>query len=692
LADALVFFDGTTHVYTVWGREKASMAHRRIMERALAIAAIFVATAGTASAAQVTPGDYKAAGTDNQRGALTGDIKIAAIPNDTTRMSVRGAYTYASGGKSSFSATARINGDQFTFAIDVKSRSIVDALGHIINNGPSTVVNTLTATYTINDDGTLTGHWTSSTDKNYGKDDTWTPAWLKVESVDPKQFEADTHSLDVTIHGRDMPQPSDISTSDVAFTADGADDAKIHVLSLGERADDGSTLKVTISVDKDAKLGSRGIRVKDAKADDVATVIPHADTFPLGSTKHFDVEVWKNLVIPLPNGKLKLTTTAGTITLVDQNGIDFNGTDLSQGVDLKYAGKYAVKLTGAAGDVTNSYSISGETKPESKPYNFWYWPFDSDWTNAHLYIDGGVYERVDQVFGIKHSSSADAFDPQEHMDSGSNTKPEHIFNFDKVPQKDHYVTDTTKGYAWCYQRSMDPDKGWWGHCWGAVIASSLHRHPQAQTVAAADGKQVSFTEEEVKGILTAYYTDHNVNGDYAFSSCPAGRPTEKTGEPVDAYADALWSGLNKWIKGKGLPMASNLRAEATDDDSKSQVWNHVVWKFESELKQAPKQDDPNYVEIAITVYATSDNYPSGDDVAPRQETYVIRLRTLNGAVVPKASDQNWVSATHYAPSYLARFQSSWSGDAGCNNVVLGRKIGINKLVSTFHYQPVGTGN
>src|SRR5262249_1021256 len=158
----------------------------------------------------------------------------------------------------------------------------------------------------------------------------------------------------------------------------------------------------------------------------MTNVVPHAQRFPLGSTEHFDVDVWRDLVIPLPNGTLKLTTTGGTITVVDQFGIDFNGSDFSKGVVMKYPGKYSVKLSAGSAEVTNTDSITAATKPENKPYNFWYWPFASTWTNYHLYIDGGVYEKVDKVYGLVHTSAATPFNTSAHMDRFAD-KPEHVF-------------------------------------------------------------------------------------------------------------------------------------------------------------------------------------------------------------------------------------------------------------------------
>jgi hypothetical protein len=247
-----------------------------------------------------------------------------------------------------------------------------------------------------------------------------------------------------------------------------------------------------------------------------------------------------------------------------------------------------------------------------------------------------------------------------------------------------YEPSTVKGYGWCYQRSTDSEKGWWGHCWGAVIASSLHRRPKAVDVAVVGSAAVSFSEEEAEGILSAYYSNHNVDGNFYIGRCPPGRPTDKTGEDVDGFAHDLWRGLVDGIKKQGLPLASNLRAEATSDEANTQVWNHVIWKFETKLRRAPNQNDPAYVELEIKVFATNDVFPSTEAQAPRCETYVIRLRTNAGEVVPGAKDQNWVSATHYAPSYLARITGSTSGDSGCENRSLGR-VGIDALSKKLGY-------
>ena len=660
--------------------------------RRFALAAVVsVLATGTALAGELKDGAYKVAGTDAEKGAYTGEVRIART--DATHVSVRGVYVLKGGTLQSFAAKGTTSAGKLTFAFDLKSAGIIDRFTGLFT-GRST--KKVTATYTVGD-GSAHGTWAASNDTKFKRTDAWTLLATTIERVEPSSLAAGASRIAVTLVGKDLPLPADLARTDVAFTLAGADDAKVSVVSIGERSDDGTRLKLTVTVDKTAGLGKRGARVLGAKAADVVSIVPRDLELPLGGTADLGTGQTAKLVIPLGGGTLKLSTTGGTLKLTTSLGAAVPGDFLKTGIALANPGEYTVRVEGGQGTVTSSYAISGETRPENKPYNFWYFPFyeRQSWSSGlmNLYADGGVYEKVDAIFGPM-PTGAEKFQEWRHMDAvGSVSTTTYAF---KMPtdavEKARYEPTTAKGFAWCYQRSKDPDKSWWGHCWGAVIAESLHRAPQAKTVSLPEGAlinsqtSVKLDDEELEGILSSYYSNHNVDGNFFINSCPPGRPTEKADEPCDRYAADLWRGLVEGIKKQGVPVASNLRAESTSDTDNTQVWNHAIWKFEAQLKRVPGQDDAGFIEFAIKVFATNDVFPSAETQSPRTEDYVIRLRTKAGAVVPNAKDQNWVSASHFCPSYLARLTSSTSGDAGCENEVLGMKVGIKKLVEKLGYQ------
>ncbi len=526
----------------------------------------------------------------------------------------------------------------------------------------------------------LTGVWTDSKDSSFHREDTWTPVGLRIDGVDPSIVEAGTKSVSLKVTGAGLPIPSDEAKKEISFLFNGSQDSKIKIKGFGERSDDGSQLSLVVDVDGKAPLGSRSLQIRNVKKDSVLTVTVKGPEFPLGGSLDMHPGVRCRLYVPLGGGHLEVTTSAGRVTLLDQTSQPLMSGEPRVMMDVAGATVYLVEADSNA-KVSNTYKISAQVKPEYQPYNFWYYPFYQEFTDdsdepENLYAPKGPWPKLDKIFAIE--AKHDKFDQSRHMDNGWSTKAEHKF---KMPTDQaevaKYDPSTVTGYDYCYNRSMDSDKGWWGHCWGAVIASSLYRKPHAMTV---DG--VSFSDEQMKGVLTGYFTDHSVDANYYVQGAPAG-PRVK--ENADSYAHSAWKGLIEGIKQQGLPLAADLRAQSTDQSAKDEVWNHVIWKFDANLKQV-QGDDPNYVEISIDLTATDDRFPSGDDVH-RDENWVLRLRTQGGSVVEGARDEKWVSTSHFVPSYIARITGSLSGDRGCKNKVLG-DVGIKKLIEKFGFEAI----
>jgi hypothetical protein len=647
--------------------------------RAAALGAAIVFFAVPAWANEIEDGAYRIAGNDAQKGAFTGEVRLHK--KDATHVDVSGVDNFTRGGKQPFAATADLADDTLRFSVTFKKHGFLEAIDRFFGGHPDTrvvVVMKLTAP------GKLEGTWTATDDSKFRRTDTWTKFHARVDSVLPKTIELGTNRL-LDIYGADLPSPADVDKKDVAFLLDGKDDSRLETTELVERTDDGTRLRVRVKVEGNAHLGARGVRVLDATKDAVVTVIVPDHDLPLGGSTKLAHGERAKVVVPLAGGVLTVTGP-GRLELLDPRDDPVHA-EPRQGVTITEAGTYFVRLLDGDGEVKDEYAIKGETKPENKPYNFWYYPYYEMLTPPgaepkNLYADGGAFEKLDKVFDLK--PTGEKFDPSRHVDA--NAKGDAKFKMPTDPNEvAKYDPSTTKGFAYCYQRSTDSSKDWWGHCWGAVIASSLHHAPHETTVATVGTESVTFSEEQMEGLLSSYYSNHAIDGNFYVHGCPPDRPTEKTGEACDSHAHELWTGLVEGIKGQGVPLASNLRAASTSDKQKNEVWNHVIWKFEASLSRAPKQNDPAYVEIAIKVYATNDVFPSTEDRAPRTEDYVIRLRTKDGNVVAGAKDENWVSATHFCPSYLARITGSKTGDFGCDNAVLGLKIGIDKLSQKLGY-------
>ena len=46
-----------------------------------------------------------------------------------------------------------------------------------------------------------------------------------------------------------------------------------------------------------------------------------------------------------------------------------------------------------------------------------------------------------------------------------------------------------------------------GHCWGSAIAGSLYQQPKEGSVIGPNNQIYFFSEEEVEGLLSAFFTD-----------------------------------------------------------------------------------------------------------------------------------------------------------------------------------------
>ncbi len=528
---------------------------------------------------------------------------------------------------------------------------------------------------------------------------------MKITGLEPAAAFADTEQAMVTVKGERLPSERKLTADKIAFLNGDTVDPEIEVVDIVDVDDDWTRARFIIKVGKNAVLGKRSIRIMDTVGEGMFEIV-ELQRIKLGHTATLENNTVTNtkmarLYIPdRLGGKLTIRPAGATVRFKDMKG-----TPLAAGADGVFAiekdrhGWYFVE---SDADVTTTFKQIGEVLPENKPYNFWYFPFfDRPGANQNLYDDGGGYEKLDKVAGNVPTGAR--FDVGQHMDKRTKQKKwgNKTFTEEKTfaeafkefsdDEKAKHDPSTMKGYAYCYQRSMDDNKSWWGHCWGAVVASSLFRAPSGGVsgVATADGGTIDFTEEEVEGLLTSFYTNHGVRPYNFMSDCPAGRPTDAADEKVDSFADDWFHGLRKGIAERGVPLASNLRAEMTSDreEDKSQVWNHVVWYYEATLKEADG-DDPTLMLTTITVKATNDVFPSSEPASPRVEKYDMGIKfryTPYGDLDRDGEGQNWVSASHYAPSYLWRIEKS-SGRTTDNKPL--RDYGIDKLSEIFKLERI----
>ncbi len=612
----------------------------------------------------------------------------------------------------SFNSRARFDGKTLRFSFYIrKTPSVVNLLYELARGEANRRTKRIKvkARYTLDENKRqFVGGWKAGRAEKFSGQDVWTqvPKKIEIHSITPKQIEiSGDQDLVVTVSGRNLPTENEITPKEVHFFFQNKIDEEVKVTEILETNDDGTSMKLRLKISSKAFTGKRDIQIKKSLGRELFEITRGVKKLPLGGSAEIVLGDRVRIFIPQKGGELALQGLQGIVLHYgSQDGEKISPNDHGN-YEIQKAGWYYLDFSSASingsAKLSSSYKINGKTAEDKMPWNFWYFPFYQKYNPAHnLYSDGGVYEKLDKIFKIKGDEEGwKKFNPYRHMDKDYKdsriqklakkyykgfkwSKPEKEEDLQFL--KKHNPT-TIKGYAWCYQRSEDPNKSWWGHCWGAVVASSLWTQPEATTITLNNGEKVSFSEEEAEGIITSYYTNHSVYPTNYLRDCPAGRPTEKTNEPVDSYCDDFYLGLIEGIKEKGLPLASNLRAEATDDASKGEVWNHVIWKFESTMKEV--DGDETYVEVQLTVYATNDVFPSYQYQSPRKESYTFRLKYNSHGTLDRDNRkfQNWISASHFCPSYLWRINRSAEPE-GTENAVLRGKI--DKLVELFHYKRI----
>lgn len=602
-----------------------------------------------------------------------------------------GIYKVYGTAPKNYNAEANFDGSKLTF-----SRTYAESPGFLwsilsifgIKNKASKV--TINHSYTLGSDGkSMKGRWKDSKGKSGEETLTKIVKIPVVKSISPAELEVGQSDFVVTITGENFPEKTFLKPEDFWFTFDIATnnsekDGRITIREILEVSDDGTQIKAKITVWKNARDGARRLYLKDAAEFARFSVVRPVELLPLGDSKKITGE-WTKIFIPIENGDLSLSgAKILEVREGSKTGQILEKTD--KGYKMPGAGYFFIKVDGFINTISNTYKLAAETPPDKTPWTFWYFPFAerSGSTCLNLYDDGGVYEKLDKLLGIKGKDDGwKTFRPSRHMDddykdsriqklaekyykSGSWTEPENAGDLEFL--KKHNPT-TIKGFAWSYQRSEDSNKSWWGHCWGAVVASSLYAEPSDVTLKDADGHELRFTQEEVEGVLTSYHTNHSIFPTNYMNRCPSGKPSDKKNEPWDSYIDDFFLGLLEGIGKQGLPLACNLRAESTDEKRKDEIWNHVVYKYDASLKQAGG-DDPTVIKVQLKIWASDDRHPSLDSNR-RTEEYSFTLKFNESGEMDRDNKefQNWISATHYTPSYLWRIQRSSTG-RGCENDVM----------------------
>lgn len=354
---------------------------------------------------------------------------------------------------------------------------------------------------------------------------------------------------------------------------------------------------------------------------------------PLGQSTRFTGRTIGKVYVPTSDGG-QLRLSGGDIQLFYTDGSDLqsgvaaqiylgdlNGSMVAQGDPCSYdvpsgkAGWYYMQIAGSvSATVTSSFEEDGQAS--YRPWNGWWWPFVSS-SGPTLYDFGGPLDKYDSIY----STSA----------------------------RDWDASNESNG------------QGWWGHCWGWSIAAILIPVPQAVTK-----NGVSFTQDDMKGLYTQLAdSDPYFDATLSVSFIPPGPPTSSPGEDVDAYCDDLYRILHASIRQDGVPVQSDMRAQATPPDRVDEVWNQAIYKYTATFIEAPGQNNERIVQIDMVVSSNADFYPPPTTYTDdRVEEYVYQLEfDTQGQLVRGSPAQNWISASHYPPHDLYRLTGSpWTGN------------------------------
>lgn len=315
-------------------------------------------------------------------------------------------------------------------------------------------------------------------------------------------------------------------------------------------------------------------------------------------------------------GSLQLAAGAGRIWLYGPGVDPAGGSPLVQparqlsyeaGHDQQGWYKLVLRDAPAGGhNVQARFVQSGQA--DQVPWNFWYFPYSPYAPGPKLYDPSGAFARYDSRFGL--SPGAWRYEYDEHRSTQA--------------------------------------EGWWGHCWGASVASILLEQPRAAA---------GFSQDELEGMAADFFDGF---GALALEwDWPHVKPSPGFGDQADWYADNFHARLREYLRDRRVPLHMNLRQET--GVGSSQVWNHAVYKYSAEFVEDPEAvgdpwvDKPRQLRIRTVITANEDFYQNGasggtPEDGPRREQEAVYSLVYGpaGDIVPDATQprpQNWRSLT-----------------------------------------------
>ncbi len=434
--------------------------------------------------------------------------------------------------------------------------------------------------------------------------------------------------------------------------------------------------------------GNPSQSVPDAKKDAELELTP-LEKVPLGKSKSMDHEACFKVYVPTKfGGKLKVTTTSGTITSLKYPDGTAYDNDTETGKDKQ--GWFTFKVTGSNNySVSTSFEQKAEIQP--RPWNFYWWSEQGDYireprNGGNGKADSKAVGKDDrQVAPVAGAVAAGGHvitcGPDGILQSKANTADPkngddelhtliNLFDVDGKfrPLQKYDAHHPVKGSPnaareWEANDSDQKDVAGTngeagGHCFGASVASIFLKQPKGN----------GYGNDELEGLWAELGdNDDNLkpeNLGEGVGPIPAVIPGSATDDDsADKFAADFHRILEKHLKGEGKALIANLRANPNKQGLilPDQVWNHAVYKFSAQFVDAGTGDE-KAVKITNVVWANDDSPPPTDGNDDRRMVYIYLIIYKNNGEPDTDKDalHDWIAVAgdaKWTPASLGKPKS-----------------------------------
>ena len=149
-----------------------------------------------------------------------------------------------------------------------------------------------------------------------------------------------------------------------------------------------------------------------------------------------------------------------------------------------------------------------------KPWADTYWPLDKKGMSQRWIVKTTFESFDEQAQAARDAMTAEPEEGQETWATSWDLSPAEKYD---ILKRDDSYSMTKEGWT-TYEKYEDYEHNWsWmGHCHGWAPAAYLEKVPEASVVANIDGKQVLFTEGDIRGLLTKAYSNNKMSKNAAF--------------------------------------------------------------------------------------------------------------------------------------------------------------------------------